>query len=202
MPRRRAGPSRPAARPRNNSQRLAFLIERRPGRQRMIRSIAIAVATFAGVSVAAADTRVTYFPVPSGGQPARCGAGAGRHRSSTPAQGSGHLGRLDPQTGKDENSPDRFGLGAAWRHRRPGRRGLDHRRRPERQCALRSEDQGDQRLSAAAGLPQRQSQHRRVRQERRLLVHRPERRARLRQSEDRQERELEVAAAAAPTASR
>ena len=40
----------------------------------------------------------------------------------------------------------------------------------------------------------RQPQHRRVRQGRRLLVHRTERRARLRQSQDRQARKLEVAA--------
>ena len=56
------------------------------------------------------------------------------------------------------------------------------------------EDQEVRLLHAAAAAALRQSQHRRVRQGRRLLVHRPERRARLRQSQDRQARKLEVAA--------
>ena len=55
-------------------------------------------------------------------------------------------------------------------------------------------DQEVRLLHAAAAAARRQSQHRRVRQGRRLLVHRPERRARLRQSQDRQARKLEVAA--------
>ena len=67
----------------------------------MIRWIAIAVATMACAAVAAADTRVAYFPVPAGGSPHDVAAAPGGLVWYT-AQGSGHLGILDPQTGKVE----------------------------------------------------------------------------------------------------
>ena len=67
----------------------------------MTRLIAIAVATVACAAVAAADTRVAYFAVPAGGRPHDVAAAPGGLVWYT-AQGSGHLGILDPQTGKVE----------------------------------------------------------------------------------------------------
>ncbi|HEY5607805.1 MAG TPA: lyase [Alphaproteobacteria bacterium] len=67
----------------------------------MTRLIAVAVATMACAAVAAADTRVAYFPVPSGGRPHDVAPAPGGLVWYT-AQGSGHLGILDPQTGKVE----------------------------------------------------------------------------------------------------
>jgi virginiamycin B lyase len=100
----------------------------------MIRSIVIVVVTCAA-TIAAADTRVSYFPVTPN---------AGAHDVAPAPDGSvyytgqakGYLGRLDPKTGKDENIPIGSGFGAAWRGRGIGRRGLDHRWWHQRQCAV------------------------------------------------------------------
>jgi virginiamycin B lyase len=67
----------------------------------MIRSIAIAAASFLYVCGAAADTRVSYFPVPPGGRPHDVAAPPDGKVWYT-AQGSGHLGILDPKSGKVE----------------------------------------------------------------------------------------------------
>jgi virginiamycin B lyase len=67
----------------------------------MLRLIAIAAATLVYVGAAAADTRVSYFPVPSGGRPHDVAAPPDGAVWYT-AQGSGHLGILDPKTGKVE----------------------------------------------------------------------------------------------------
>src|SRR6476619_5869920 len=76
----------------------------------MIRSIAIAAAIFAASAAAAADTRVSYFPVTPNARP--------HDVAVTPegivyytGQAKGYLGRLDPKTGKDENIP--IGSGSA-----------------------------------------------------------------------------------------
>jgi len=66
--------------------------------QVMMRGIAVA-ASLLCATAAVADSRVSYFPVPPGGRP---------HDVAAPpdgtvwysAQGSGHLGILDPKTGK------------------------------------------------------------------------------------------------------
>jgi virginiamycin B lyase len=76
----------------------------------MVRSIAIVVVTCAATTIAAADTRVSYFPVTPN---------AGAHDVAPAPDGSvyytgqakGFLGRLDPKTGKDENIP--IGSGSA-----------------------------------------------------------------------------------------
>ena len=52
------------------------------------------------------------------------------------AQHTGQLGWLDPKTGPVAVTARR-GLGAARRHRRAGRRAVDHRRRPQRDRARR-----------------------------------------------------------------
>jgi virginiamycin B lyase len=67
----------------------------------MMRWMATAVAALAGISVAAADTRVTYYPLPSGGHPHDVAPALDGSVWYT-AQGSGHLGILDPMTGKVE----------------------------------------------------------------------------------------------------
>ena len=67
----------------------------------MIRAIAVAAAVVACASAAAADSRVSYFPVPSGGRPHDVSA-APDGKVWYSAQGSGHLGILDPATGKVE----------------------------------------------------------------------------------------------------
>ena len=76
----------------------------------MIRSIAIAAAIFAASAAAAADIRVSYFPVTANARP--------HDVAVTPegivyytGQAKGYLGRLDPRTGKDENIP--IGSGSA-----------------------------------------------------------------------------------------
>ena len=80
----------------------------------------------------------------------------------------------------------RAGLGAAWRDRRSRRRRLGHRRRAERDRARRQRPQGHGVQAADQGL--HQSQHRGVRQDRHLLVHRPERLSRPARSEVRRHR--------------
>ena len=55
-------------------------------------------------------------------------------------QQRGFLGRFDPKTGKNEEIPLGPRRGAAWRHRRAGRRALGHRGRPERDRPRRSGD--------------------------------------------------------------
>src|SRR6476659_1843989 len=82
---------------------------RRAGEGAMIRSIVIVVVTCAA-TIAAADTRVSYFPVTPN---------AGAHDVAPAPDGSvyytgqakGYFGRLDPKTGKDENIP--IGSGSA-----------------------------------------------------------------------------------------
>jgi virginiamycin B lyase len=76
----------------------------------MVRSIAIVVVTCGTTAIAAADSRVSYFPVT---------ANAGAHDVAPAPDGTvyytgqakGYLGRLDPKTGKDENIP--IGSGSA-----------------------------------------------------------------------------------------
>ena len=69
----------------------------------MIRSIAIVVATLAGtLMAAAAEPRVSYFPVTPGAHPHDVAVTAGGIVYYT-GQSKGYLGRLDPKTGKDEN---------------------------------------------------------------------------------------------------
>ena len=142
---------------------------------------------------AAADTRVTYFPVTPSAHPHDV-APAPTAAVYYTAQMKGYLGRLDPGTGKDENIPIGAGSaphgvivgpdGAAWIT--DGGLNANARFDPK----TRKFDY----FPLPPQVPVGESQHRGVRQGRRLLVHRPERRARLRQSEDRQARELEVAA--------
>ena len=76
----------------------------------MIRSIATAIGILAATAAAAADTRVSYFPVTPNARP--------HDVAVTPegivyytGQAKGYLGRLDPKTGKDENIP--IGSGSA-----------------------------------------------------------------------------------------
>src|SRR6476469_10572052 len=76
----------------------------------MIRSIAIAIALFAATAVAAADTRVSYFPVTPNARPHDVAVTAEGIVYYT-GQAKGYLGRLDPRTGKDENIP--IGSGSA-----------------------------------------------------------------------------------------
>ena len=65
------------------------------------------------------------------------------------AQRSGHLGILDPKTGKVELIPLGERLVAARRDRRRRRRAVAHRRRPERDRARRSEDARGEEVAAA-----------------------------------------------------
>src|SRR5215212_11704768 len=76
----------------------------------MIRSIATAVAIFAATAVAAADTRVSYFPVTPNARPHDVAVTTDGIVYYT-GQAKGYLGRLDPKTGKDENIP--IGSGSA-----------------------------------------------------------------------------------------
>ncbi|MSP45170.1 MAG: lyase [Xanthobacteraceae bacterium] len=76
----------------------------------MIRPIEIAMAALATTAVAAADTRVSYFPVTSNSRPHDVAVAAdGKVWYS--GQRAGYLGLLDPKTGKDENIP--IGSGSA-----------------------------------------------------------------------------------------
>ncbi len=67
----------------------------------MLRSLVIIAATIAAVVGASAQTRVSYYPVPAGGRPHDVAAAPDGTVWYT-AQGSGHLGILDPKTGKVE----------------------------------------------------------------------------------------------------
>jgi virginiamycin B lyase len=67
----------------------------------MVRLIAFLTATVSFAAAAAADTRVAYYPVPPGGRPHDVAAAPDGTVWYT-AQGSGHLGVLDPKTGKVE----------------------------------------------------------------------------------------------------
>ena len=70
----------------------------------MIRSIGTAVAILACVTVASADTRVSYFPVKQGSGPHDVAVGAdGKVWYS--GQRNGTLGLVDPATGKDTSIP-------------------------------------------------------------------------------------------------
>src|SRR5688500_1747072 len=79
-------------------------------RPRMIRSIAIAVATLATAAVAAAETRVSYFPVTASSRPHDV-APAADGTVWYSGQRAGYLGHVDPKTGKDTNIP--IGSGSA-----------------------------------------------------------------------------------------
>lgn len=76
----------------------------------MVRWLVVSLATLAGIATAAADSRVSYFPVTPG---------SGAHDVAPAPDGSvyysgqakGVLGRLDPKTGKVENIP--IGSGSA-----------------------------------------------------------------------------------------
>jgi virginiamycin B lyase len=75
----------------------------------MIRLIALA-ATVSFVASAAADSRVSYYPVPSGARPHDVAAAPDGTVWYT-GQGNGRLGILDPKTGKIEEIP--LGRGSA-----------------------------------------------------------------------------------------
>ena len=105
-------------------------------------------------------------------------------------QGNGKLGRLDPRDGSYKLI-DLGRLRAARRDRRAGQGRLGHRRRTECHRPRRQRPQGHGLQAAFQGL--RQSQHRRFRQDRHLLVHRPERLSRPARSEVRRHAGVEVA---------
>ena len=68
----------------------------------MIRAIAMAIMVMVHASAAAADVRVTYFPVTKGSHPHDV-APADDGTVWYTGQSKGYLGRLNPKTGKDEN---------------------------------------------------------------------------------------------------
>ena len=119
----------------------------------------------------------TYFDVPRGRASARCrrGARARRRRLLHGAEDAASSASSIPKTGKVEEIPLGPEFGAARRHRRTRRRGVDHRRRPECDRARRPEDARRARLAARQGRRVRQSQHAHVRREGPRLVYRPER---------------------------
>ena len=163
-------------------------------RRHFLASAAGALAAPALLRNASADEgpfRVKYFPVP--GRPAlarRDGVQRRRHhvvqlpgqRQARPARSARRLLQADRP---------RAGLRAAWRDRRARRRRLGHRRRTERDRAGRQRPQGHGLQAADQGL--HQSQHRRVRQDRHLLVHRAERLSRPARSEVRRHHGVQVA---------
>jgi virginiamycin B lyase len=67
----------------------------------MMRSLAVFAATIAFATATDAQTRVSYYPVPTGGRPHDVAAAPDGTIWYT-AQGSGHLGILDPKSGKVE----------------------------------------------------------------------------------------------------
>jgi virginiamycin B lyase len=71
------------------------------GELSLVRLFAIAAAILALIANAAADPRVSYYPVPAGGRPHDVAAAPDGTVWYT-AQGSGHLGILDPKSGKVE----------------------------------------------------------------------------------------------------
>ena len=83
------------------------------------------------------------------------------------AQGAGELGWLDPATGQTREVAARRGLGAARRDRRPGRRPLDHRRRPERDRPRRPAPRDGRSASRCRPAAGREPQHRGLRPARR-----------------------------------
>ena len=91
------------------------------------------------------------------------------------AQATGELGWLDPKHGRTRHIPLGDGLGAARRDRRPGRRAVDHRRRPERDRPRRSEDARGQGASRCPPRRLREPEHGGLRPRAAALVHRPER---------------------------
>jgi virginiamycin B lyase len=76
----------------------------------MLRIIAILVAVLGFATSAAADARVSYFPVTPGSRPHDVAPAPDRTVWYT-GQYKGYLGRLDPKSGKDENIP--IGPGSA-----------------------------------------------------------------------------------------
>jgi virginiamycin B lyase len=76
----------------------------------MVRTLAVSLATLAFITTAAADTRVSYFPITPGSGPHDV-APAPDGSVYYSGQAKGVLGRLDPKTGKDENIP--IGAGSA-----------------------------------------------------------------------------------------
>ena len=76
----------------------------------MVRLIAIAVATSILAGAAAAESRVSYYPVPPGARPHDVAAAPDGTVWYT-GQGNGTLGILDPRTGKTEEIP--LGRGSA-----------------------------------------------------------------------------------------
>jgi virginiamycin B lyase len=70
----------------------------------MVRLIAVAVASLSLAAAAAADSRVSYYPVPSGAGPHDVAAAPDGTVWYT-GQRNGRLGILDPKTGKTEEIP-------------------------------------------------------------------------------------------------
>ena len=86
----------------------------------------------------------------------------------TPASARAFSAVLDPKTGKHEQIPLGPGPAPHGVIVGAGRRRLDHRRRAERDRALRSDDQEREAVPLPQELPERQPQHRRLRQGRQL----------------------------------
>ena len=156
----------------------------------MIRALITATALAAASTAQAAE--MTFYQLPQGAFPHDVApAPDGRVWYTGAAQWL-------PRTLRSEDAEERGDTARAERRparcrRRSRRRGLGHRRRPERDRARRCRHQGREALSAAEGICRSQPQHADYRQQRRGLVHRPERRLRPRRSQDRQGRRLGVA---------
>ena len=106
----------------------------------------------------------------------RCCGGAGAGRPGV-LHGAGHGQgrRARPHQRQDRGNPARSALGAARCDCRARQRRMDHRRRPERDRALRSEDTPGTRVAPSRGHRLRQSQYPDVRQAGPRLVYRAER---------------------------
>ncbi len=84
------------------------------------------------------------------------------------AQMTGKLGILDPAIGQVEEIPLGREFGAARRRRRPRRRAVDHRRRPERDRSRRRGDAGGARWPLPREAAIREPQHADLRSQRRV----------------------------------
>ncbi len=130
-----------------------------------VRMLASALLSIISIAAIAQPAPVpTYFPVVRGAHPHDVAAS---REPGGPvyytAQATGKLGILDPATGKVEEVALGRQLRAARRHRRPRRRAVDHRWRPERDRARRSEDARGQAVGASVVGVERQPQHADVR---------------------------------------
>ena len=157
MPRRRAGRQPAAARPRNSRPDAPALLRSQRAAMRDDTMIAVRLRSLSRRCAvilrrrAARRPRVSYFPVPAGA-PRTMSRPRPTAPSGTPASAralSAASIRRPARTRRSRSARAR----AARRDRRAGRRGLDHRRRAERDRALRSEDQESSKLfRAAAGI--------------------------------------------------